>query len=97
MIIRILIILSVAFVILQLEGCKHNVPDFPAEYVFYFEHGSDSCIRFQIVSQDPIKLGNPESMSRPECPAGIVGIDAEITPKVRDWIKDMQKALKSCK
>ncbi len=82
---------------LAMTGCKHGVSDFPVDHVYYFEHGSEYCIRYEIISKDPIKLGNPESMSRPECPSGIVGIDIDHVPEVRDWIKDMQKSLKNCK
>jgi hypothetical protein len=97
MIMRILIILGVAFLIMNLEGCKHGVPDFPVSSIYYFEHESQYCIRYQIVSQNPIKLGEPETLEREECPAGVMGVDADSIAKTRDWVREMQKSWETCK
>lgn len=87
----------ILLLILGVSACKHNVPSFPAEYVYYFRLGDDRCARYKVISQEPIKLGDPEALKAEDCPTGTIGIRIEETPAVRDWIKAMQKSLSTCK
>jgi len=85
-------------VLLLLSGCKsEELEPFPTRETYYFKNNGKPCAMLPIISNDPIKLGDPVTLQSSECPSGTIGIEINQLNLVRDWVKKAQElARKNC-
>lgn len=96
--IRMFIILVVAFAITIIEGCKGtDLKPFPVKEVYTMFKGQEGCYISNVISTDPIVLSKPLKLVESECPDGLMGIEYSKIGETRNWIKEMQDlAKKNC-
>lgn len=87
-------------VVSNLVGCKGLEPA-PVKFIWEYIVLSDECLKYEVVSQDPLKVSDGVLVAPGECPQSVMGFSTNLNSdgsndatNMFNWIRNAQENAK---